>query len=58
MLKKMAHRQKIIKPFLKLISVTGICFHLTFAWKGLHAATKDNQNSLDMYLVKLTEVNF
>lgn len=53
---KMAYQQKNTKLILKLISTTGIYFHLTLAWKGLHAAIKDNQNNLDMYFVKFTEL--
>ena len=30
--------------------------HLTWSWKALHAAIKDNQNNLDMYFVKCTEL--
>ena len=30
--------------------------HLTLSWKALHAAIKDNQNNLDMYVVKFTEL--
>ena len=26
------------------------------SWKALHAAIKDNQNNLDMYLVKFTQL--
>ena len=29
---------------------------LTLSWKALHAAIKDNQNNLDMYFVKFTEL--
>ena len=30
--------------------------HSTLSWKALHAAIKDNQNNLDMYFVKFTEL--
>ena len=30
--------------------------HLTLSWKALHATVKDNQNNLDMYFVKFTEL--
>ena len=50
----MTFRQKNTKLILKLISTTGIYFHLTLSWKAIHAAKKENQNNLDMYFVKFT----
>ena len=31
-------------------------YRLTLSWKALHAASKDNQDNLDMYFVKFTEL--
>ena len=31
-------------------------YHLTLSWKASHAAIEDNQNNLDMYFVKFTEL--
>ena len=45
----MAFRQQNTKLILKLISTIGIYFYLTFAWKALHAETKDKQKNRDMY---------
>ena len=30
--------------------------YLTLSWKALHAAIKGNQNNLDMYFLKFTEL--
>ena len=43
---------------LKLISTTGIHFHLILLWKASHAAIKDNQNKLDMNFVKSLSLSF
>ena len=43
---------------LKLISTTGIHFHLILSWKASHAAIEDNQNKLDMNFEKSLSLSF
>ena len=57
----MAYRQTItkLKTYFKTDSNNKNIFrnsHLTLSWKALHAAIKDNENNLDMYFVKFTEL--
>ena len=57
----MAYRQMNtnLKTYFKTdINIKGIFRnpHSALSWKALHAAVKDNQNNLDMYFVKFTEL--
>ena len=57
----MAYRQTNtkLKTFFKADSNNkNICrnSHLTLSWKALHTAIKDNQNNLDIYFAKFTDL--